>query len=116
MNRYDTIIPRAVSVLGNTTNPSIIASVTTIIDRALADPSYTFPTDMGPSESSLSLNNHNHAARHGRSYSASISSIPSGAVGQQRDGGALNRGETMLEEMGMRGLGDMSFNMGKNDR
>lgn len=74
----------------------------------MADPAYTFPdSDMGPAESAISLN-HPVNSLHGRSYSASINSVATPA-----SQGSSSR---MLEELGMRGLGDMSFNIGQNER
>lgn len=95
-------------MLGNTTNPSIIASVTSIIEHAMANPSYSFPNgDMGPTESTLSLNQQVNSL-HGRSYSGSIVSVSSPP--------SAGQGVRVLEEMGMKGLADMSFNTGKVDR
>ena len=122
--RYDNLLPRAISVLGNTSNPAIISSITAIINHAMTDPTYTFPADLGPMESTLSLNSHGLSQhlqsqtqfqqhQHGRSYSASISSVHAPTTNTSRGG---SRGDVMLEDLGMRGLGEMSFNIGKSDR
>lgn len=76
----------------------------------MADPNYSFPAaEMGPMDSSISLNHGMGSLHaHGRSYSASIASSPVPA-GQ-------GPGARMLEDLRLSGLGDMSFNIGRNER
>ena len=94
--RYDLLIPRMMAVLATTSNPQLLAVVTSILERALSDSTYTFPTGPMPaSESMTSLT---------RSQSTSISSVPS-LVG----GAELAARDQLLEDLGMRGLAELSF-------
>jgi hypothetical protein len=105
-------------------------AITTILDRAMSDSSYVFPSISsitsglalmsmagaggGANESSTSLG---MGLQHQKSYSASISSIPSRmAGGAVADGQGQQGGMALLDEMGMRGLGDMGFAVGKSER
>lgn len=98
---YDSLIPRMTAVLASTSNTAILSAVSSILERAMGDPSYTFPSPMYPSESNSSL--------HQKSYSASISSVPSVF-------GVGTKGDGLLEEMGMKGLADLSFPAGRMER
>jgi neurofibromin 1 len=104
--RYDSLVPRMTAVLATTSNTTILSSVTTILERALTDSHYTFPTTGILSSESMS-------SLHQKSYSASISSAPSATGAGGATGGA--RGE-VLDELGMRGLGEMGFPNGRMER
>jgi neurofibromin 1 len=126
--RYDSLIPRMTSVLSTTTTLPILESVSILLETALRDPNYTFPQTALHGESSSSLP-HSHSAQfganngggpglgsgsgsgfgrgHDKSYSASISSMPSLGVGSR---------EQVLEDLGMRGLGELSFGAMKPER
>jgi neurofibromin 1 len=113
---YDTLVPRMTAVLATTSNTSILSSVTAILERALADTNYSFPSaGILSSESMSSL--------HQKSYSASISSVPSvtglgigGGMGGSNGGGGGGRAETVLEDMGMKGLAELSFPHARMER
>ncbi|KAK8844111.1 hypothetical protein IAR55_006905 [Kwoniella newhampshirensis] len=104
---YDSLIPRITTSLTSTSNLSILRSTTAILERALADPNYTFqnPSALPTAESSSSLQH----SQLGRVYSSSRSSSPSlGARSGTR--------EQVLEELGMKGLGELNFPQVKMDR
>lgn len=158
------MIPRMTSVLSSTANPTILTYITQILERAMLDPSYTFPSHqistpslsmgmgmpgMGTSESMTSLHNlptsTSHTpvgslshGQHQKRYSASIVSGPgastvlgaaaaaggggggggagSTVTANSQPGGLTGRTEVVLEEMGMKGLANMTFNVAKSDR
>ncbi|EIW67076.1 hypothetical protein TREMEDRAFT_69974 [Tremella mesenterica DSM 1558] len=95
---YDILVPRMLATLSTTSNMQILTVITQILERAMADPSYQFPSTIS-SESQSSL--------HQQGYSASISSTPSVGAGQR---------EQVLEDLGMKGLGEMGFASVKPDR
>ncbi|OXB36317.1 neurofibromin 1 [Cryptococcus neoformans] len=101
---YDSLIPRIVSTLTSTNNISIISSSTTILERALSDPNYTFTnTSAIPNaDSNTSL----PYPGHGKVYASSISSSPS--VGAAR--------EQVLDDLGMKGLAELAFPQVKVER
>ncbi|WVR09039.1 hypothetical protein IAU60_006099 [Kwoniella sp. DSM 27419] len=102
---YDALIPRILATMATTSNLSILRSTTTILERALADPNYSLPnlTGLSVTDSSTSL------AMHGKMYAPSISSNPS-------NGGQGAAREQVLEDLGMKGLGDLSFPPAQPDR
>ena len=87
------------STLSTTQNTQILGVITLILERAMSDPSFQFPSALS-SESQSSL--------HMRGYSASISSEPSAP--------GLGAREAVLDDLGMKGLGDMSFAQVKPDQ
>lgn len=96
---YDTLVPRMLSTLSTTPNTQILGVITLILERAMSDPSFQFPSALSSeSQSSLQM----------RGYSASISSEPSAP--------GLGAREAVLDDLGMKGLGDMSFAQVKPDR
>ncbi len=88
-------------LLATTTNPGILTAVTAILERALSDSTYTFPSNTPVTSESVSSFNQ-------KSYAASISSSPS-----MRD---LSAREQVLEDLGMRGLAELSFPAVKMER
>ncbi|CAK9779949.1 putative ras GTPase activator [Cutaneotrichosporon oleaginosum] len=96
---YDTLIPRMTGVLTTTTSTAILQNVTLIFERAMADASYTFPTGIATDSSS---------SVHKKNYSASVSSGQTNINVRPRD--------QVLEDLGMKGLTDMSFSGVKLDR
>ncbi|OCF40958.1 neurofibromin 1 [Kwoniella heveanensis CBS 569] len=102
---YDLLIPRIISTLTTTSNLSILRSTTVILERALSDPNYSLPNPTGlpTADSSTSLH------MHGKGYSPSISSNPS-------MGGQSAAREQVLEDLGMKGLGELAFPPVKVDR
>ncbi len=100
---YDSLIPRMTSVLATTSNSSIIIAITAILERALSDSTYTFP-------SATPLASDSASSLHKKSYAASISSVPSMV------GGSLGAREQVLEDLGMRGLAEMSFPVVRMER
>lgn len=96
---YDTLIPRMTGVLTTTTSTAILQNVTLIFERAMADSSYTFPTGLATDSSS---------SVHNKNYSASVSSGQTNPTVRPRD--------QVLEDLGMKGLTDMSFTGVKLDR
>ncbi|ORY28775.1 hypothetical protein BCR39DRAFT_533800 [Naematelia encephala] len=102
---YDTLIPRMTAVLGTTTNVSVLDSITRILERAISDPNYSFPSQ------ALASNETQSTSTHQKSYNGSISSSPSmtGIVGS----GAR---EAFLEDLGMNGLAELGFPSVKMDR
>ena len=98
---YDTLIPRMTATLSTTSSIPILNAMTTILERAMSDPNYTFPPSISASESTSSLHLHT------KSYAQSISSAPS--IGQsQRD--------QVLDDLGMRGIGELTFQIMKMDQ
>ncbi|KAL7420982.1 Ras GTPase activating protein ira2 [Cryptotrichosporon argae] len=104
---YDSLIPRMMAVVATTSSTAILSNATLIFERAMADGSYSFPSGpsgapgLPPSESTSSL-------RHQKSYSASISSAtPSQGLGQR---------EQVLEDLGMKGLAEITFPQVRVDR
>jgi len=125
------------NVLSTTTTLPILEAVSILLETALRDPNYSFPQTSLPGESASSSSlPHSHSAQfgagagangngngaavgtgsgsgsgfargHDKSYSASISSMPSLAVGSR---------EQVLEDLGMRGLGELSFGQMKPER
>jgi len=107
------------AALSTTSTLPILQAVSTLLETALRDPTYTFPTVAHGTESSNSLQ-HSQSTSHGlanaagssshnhtRSYSASISSMPSiGMAGRDQ----------VLDDLGMRGLGELSFSQMKGER
>ncbi|WVF65508.1 hypothetical protein IAT40_000236 [Kwoniella sp. CBS 6097] len=102
---YDLLIPRIISTLTTTSNLSILRSTTVILERALSDPNYSLPNPsaLPTADSSTSLH------MHGKGYSPSISSNPS-------MGGQSAAREQVLEDLGMKGLGELAFPPVKADR
>ena len=97
LTRYDSLIPRITTVLATTSNPDILDCATSILQRALSDSTYTFPSSAAlTSESASSLNQ--------KSYAVSISSMPS-----LPGGSGLSAREQVLEDLGMKGLAESSF-------
>jgi neurofibromin 1 len=86
-------------VLTTTTSTAILQNVTLIFERAMADASYTFPTGLATDSSSSVLK---------KNYSASVSSGQTNVNVRPRD--------QVLEDLGMKGLTDMSFTGVKLDR
>ncbi|ODN95826.1 neurofibromin 1 [Cryptococcus wingfieldii CBS 7118] len=101
---YSSLIPRIMSTLGATSNISIINSSTVILERALMDDTYAFPnlSAIPSTDSSTSLPH-----GHGKPYASSISSTPSVVAGTK---------EQLLEDIGMKGLGELAFPQVKADR
>ncbi|KAK4687682.1 neurofibromin 1, partial [Tremellales sp. Uapishka_1] len=97
---YDSLVPRMTAVLATTANKDILSAVTVTLERAMSDPTYTFPSMPPTSDSTTSLH-------HQTSYSASISSIPSMGMGAR---------EQVLDDLGMKGLGELSFPSAKMER
>lgn len=88
------------AVLATTTTVPIITSITTILNKAMVDPAYSFPQSNLPTSES-------HTSLHHRSQSGSVSSHPSIGAGAR---------EQLLEDMGMRGLSELTFVNVKMDR
>ncbi|KIR99934.1 neurofibromin 1 [Cryptococcus deuterogattii 2001/935-1] len=101
---YDSLIPRIVATLTTTNNTLIINSSTTILERALSDPNYTFTNSSAilSADSSTSLSH----GGHGTVYASSISSNLS--VGAAR--------EQVLDDLGMKGLAELAFPQVRMDR
>lgn len=127
---YDTLVPRLIPVLGTSSNTTILQSVSTILERAMLDPAYTFGAN-GISSSGMqhsdSLNSLHTKAFGGSSTMTSspsmafTASMPGSgpASGPPSLGGADragSRGEAVLDELGMRGLTDINFPPGKMER
>lgn len=91
---YDSLLPRLSATINTSTNPALIQSASIVLSKALADPSYHFPTT-GPlaSDSQTSLQ---------QSFQGSISSIPAGSG----TGGPMIG---VLDDLGMKGLGEGGF-------
>nr|XP_031861450.1 uncharacterized protein CI109_003054 [Kwoniella shandongensis]KAA5528522.1 hypothetical protein CI109_003054 [Kwoniella shandongensis] len=112
---YDSLIPRIITTLTSTSNLSILRSTTSILERAFSDPNYNFSTHLSglpTTESSTSLQHQAHSQL-GKGYPASVSSSPSPSFGTGIGQGTR---EQVLEELGMRGLGELSFPPVKVDR
>lgn len=90
---YDTLIPRMTTVLSTTASTAIMHSVTLLFERALADASYSFPATHADSNTSL----------HKKTYAPSVAST------------SVQR-EQVLDDLGMKGLADMTFQGVKLDR
>lgn len=86
---YDSLIPRMTAVLTTTASTSILSAVTLIFERAMADSTYSFGAQ----------------ANGDRKYGGS--SLGSNVSGAR---------EQVLEDLGMKGLSDMSFQGVKIDR
>ncbi|WVN87921.1 uncharacterized protein L203_103118 [Cryptococcus depauperatus CBS 7841] len=102
---YDSLIPRIISTITTTSNSSIIQASTTILERAFTDPNgYTIPplSTLPSIDSNTSL----HHAGHSKPYAPSISSNLS--LSGQR--------EQVLEDLGMKGLGELAFPQVKTDQ
>lgn len=93
---YDTLIPRMTAVLNTTISTPIMQSITHLFDKAMSDASYSFPT-AGHADSNSSL--------HRKTYAPSVTSTS--AVAQR---------EAVLDDLGMKGLADMSFQPVNFDR
>lgn len=104
MYSYDSLIPRIVATLTTTNNTLIINSSTTILERALSDPNYTFtnPSAILSADSSTSL----PQGGHGTVYASSISSNPNVVAAR----------EQVLDDLGMKGLAEIAFPEVKVDR
>jgi neurofibromin 1 len=87
------------AVLATTASLPILSAVTQILERAMTDPTYTFPSSQMTSESMSSL--------HHKKYSTSISSARSLGLGAR---------EQVLEDLGMKGLGELGFPSAKMER
>lgn len=98
---YDSLLPRLSATLNTSSNPALIQNASIVLSRALADPSYSFPTS-GPlaSDSQTSLQ---------QSFQASISSAP----GVAASGGPMIG---VLDDLGMTGLGEGGFTAVKPER
>ncbi|WOO81456.1 Neurofibromin [Vanrija pseudolonga] len=102
---YDSLIPRMAGVMGSTSSTAILSAVTVIMERAMADASYSFaPVPIAGNESTQSL--------HQKNFSTSInnSAAPMPVVTPH------GTREQVLDDLGMRGLNDMSFQPGSADR
>lgn len=99
---YDNLLPRLSATINTSTNPALIQSASVVLSKALADPSYQFPTT-GPlaSDSQTSLQ---------QSFQGSISSIPGGSA----SGGGPMTG--VLDDLGMKGLGEGGFTPVKTEK
>lgn len=93
---YDSLVPKMTAVLSSNPSQKILKSVTFILERAMSDVNYTFP-----SLPSSSYRNESTTSLHGKGYSASITSNPSSQGPGAR--------EQVLEDLGMKGLGEMKF-------
>lgn len=126
------MVPRATSIITSTLNPSILTSAGKLLTAAMSDPTFSYPasTSMVQSDSTTSLNQQSSTVHsklgshsHQKSYSASITSSI-GASGDRIGNGSPRfiggaekaKGELMLQDMGMQGLTEMSFTVGKPDR
>lgn len=92
-------------VMGSTSSTAILSAVTVIMERAMADASYSFaPVPIAGTESTQSL--------HQKNFSTSInnSAAPMPVVTPH------GTREQVLDDLGMRGLNDMSFQPGSADR
>lgn len=115
MFSYDSLIPRMTAVLSTTSTLPVLQAVSTLLETALRDPTYSFPANLA-SDSSHSLHQSQSGPHgsgmpsmgsHAKSYSASISSMPSmGMTGRDQ----------VLDDLGMRGLGELSFAHMKADK
>lgn len=98
---YDSLLPRLMTTLTTSSHPALVQNATTILSRALTDPSYTIPTGAPlPTDSQTSLQ---------QSFQGSISSMPGGLS----SGGPLLG---VLDDLGMRGLSEGAFTPVKTDR
>jgi neurofibromin 1 len=97
--------------LSTTSTLSILDSVSTILQNALSDSNYNFPTTstLTGSDSVTSFQHANNSGLgHTKSFSGSVSSLtPSMAANAPRD--------QVVDDLGMRGLMDLSFG-GKGER
>jgi len=100
------------ATLATTPSSQILEIVTSLLDKALVDPNYTFPSQSGltGSESMTSLSMHQKSHSGSISSQPSISGIDGGLVG--RVGGR----DQMLEDLGMKGLTELGFPGVKMDR
>lgn len=137
---YDSLVPRLTAVLGTTSNTTILNSVSTILERAMLDPAYTFGSSgfvtpggggsigssgMQHSDSLNSLHAKSAYASAGgggitaspsMAFSASMSAAGTGSPALGGPGRTGGRGEAVLDELGMRGLADVGFPAGKMER
>lgn len=122
MVRYDAMIPRMTSVLSSTASPIIHGAISTILERAMTDGIYPSTT---PNGTTTSLNNSSGPIVSG--YTVGGSETSSETLNSNNDTiGVLSgpggmpapdvSGMALLADMGMKGLGDMSFALGKPDR
>lgn len=118
------MVPRLTQVLSNTTSPAISNAITTILERATSDGFYDFASpngtiDANGSEPSLPAYTVDDAAGAPRNDSASSAStpIPGGRpVRLQTLPRTGFSGTALLEDIGMEGLGEMSFAVGNPER
>jgi hypothetical protein len=97
---YDILIPLLSTTINTSSHPALIEYATVIIGRALSDTNYTFPTNsLSASDSQISLQ---------QSFKGSISSLNGGG-----GGGPL---VAVLEDLGMKALGEGGFAPVKMDR
>lgn len=113
---YDALIPRMTATLSTTAHPGVLDAITTILERAMLDSTYTFPAQLPRTDSQSSL-----APSH--SYSQSLAQAhgftgagyePSTGSGSVRTGAGQR--DQVLEEMGMKGLTELSWSVPKMDR
>lgn len=98
---YDGLLPRLSATINTSSNPTLIKTASAILSKALADPSYSFPTTGAhPNDSQTSLQ---------PSFQGSISS----AQGVGVTGGAM---AGVLDDLGMKGLGEGGFTPVKTER
>lgn len=108
-----------VSVLSTTSTIPILDSITIILERAMLEPSYSFPNGSGfpPSDSMSSLQHAQHNTHtpsssfghnHTKNYAGSISSVSPSLNNAARD--------QALDDLGLRSLAELSFVPVKGDR
>lgn len=130
---HDSLVPRLTAVLGTTSNTTILNSVSTILERAMLDPAYTFGTGVGSMGSSGIQHSDSLNSLHAKSAYASVgggglsaspsmaftASMSASVTGSPALGAPVRtggRGEAVLDELGMRGLADIGFPPGKMER
>lgn len=97
---YDSLLPRLSATINTSTNPALISTASILLAKALADPSYSFSTSGAlASESQSSLQ---------PSFHGSISSMPAATTGGQMN--------AVLDDLGMKGLGEGGFAPVKTDK
>lgn len=97
------------ATLATTTNEVILNSITQILERAMADSSYTFPSILPNALSeSQSFN-----GLHRKSYDASLSSSPSMQTMSEKGSASKDQ---VLEDLAMKGLGELNFPTAKMER
>jgi neurofibromin 1 len=106
------------ATLATTPSVPILEIITSLFDKALSDPQYSFPSQpgLGISESMTSLSLHQKSVSGSISSQPSISGVDGGLAGRAGANASAGGRDQMLEDLGMKGLVELGFPSVKMDR